>query len=100
MSDGLFLREVCKVGAEFPDVALDETIVDAMTALLVRDPARFDVICTTNFYADILSDLAAELSGRLGLAGSVNAGDERCAAQASTVRRLTSPDRTGRTRRR
>ncbi len=98
LSDGLFLREVCKVGAEFPDVALDETIVDAMTALLVRDPARLDVICTTNFYADILSDLAAELSGRLGLAGSVNAGDERCAAQASTVRRLTSPPESAKAR--
>jgi 3-isopropylmalate dehydrogenase len=82
LTDGLFLQQVRKVAAEFPDVTLDETIVDATAALLVRDPARFDVICTTNFYADILSDLASELSGSLGLAGSVNAGDALCAAQA------------------
>jgi isocitrate/isopropylmalate dehydrogenase len=82
LTDGLFLQQVRKVAAEFPDVALDETIVDATAALLVRDPARFDVICTTNFYADILSDLASELSGSLGLAGSINAGDTLCAAQA------------------
>lgn len=82
LSDGLFLREVRKVGAEYPDVKLDEVIIDAAAALLVRDPARFDVICTTNFYADILSDLASELSGSLGLAGAINAGDALCAAQA------------------
>jgi 3-isopropylmalate dehydrogenase len=82
LSDGLFLREVRKVAAEFPDVALDELIVDAAAAMLVRDPGRFDVICATNFYADILSDLASELSGSLGLAGAINAGESLCAAQA------------------
>jgi 3-isopropylmalate dehydrogenase len=50
--------------------------------MLVRDPARFDVICATNFHADILSDLASELSGSLGLAGSINAGENLCCAQA------------------
>jgi 3-isopropylmalate dehydrogenase len=82
LSDGLFLREVRSVAAEFPDVELEEIIIDAMCAHLVRDPARFDVICATNFYADILSDLASELSGGLGLAGAINAGDDLCAAQA------------------
>jgi len=82
LTDGLFLREVRKVGKEFPEVALDEIIIDAMTAYLVREPARFDVICATNFYGDILSDLASELSGSLGLAGSINAGDTLAAAQA------------------
>ena len=53
-----------------------------MAALLVRDAARFDVVVTTNMYGDILSDEAAELSGGLGLAGSVNAGDAHCMAQA------------------
>src|SRR3546814_2195259 len=53
-----------------------------MAALLVRQPERYDVICATNFHADILSDLASELSGSLGLAGSVNAGDDLCCAQA------------------
>jgi 3-isopropylmalate dehydrogenase len=82
ISDALFLREVRKVAQAFPDVQLDEAIVDAMAALLVRDPTRFDVIVTTNMFGDILSDEASELSGSLGLAGSVNAGDDLCVAQA------------------
>jgi len=82
ISDALFLREVRKVAKEFPDVQLEELIVDATAALLVRDPTRFDVIVTTNMFGDILSDEASELSGSLGLAGSVNAGDDLCVAQA------------------
>ena len=62
--------------------ALDELIVDAAAAWLVRDASRFDVICATNFHGDILSDLAAELAGGLGLAGSINAGVALAAAQA------------------
>jgi 3-isopropylmalate dehydrogenase len=82
ISDALFLREVRKVAQDFPGVILDEKIVDAMAALLVRDPARFDVIVTTNMFGDILSDEASEISGSLGLAGSVMAGDDLCVAQA------------------
>jgi 3-isopropylmalate dehydrogenase len=82
MTDGLFLEEVRKVAAEFPEVAYNELLVDASTAHLVRAPERFDVLVTTNFYGDILSDLASELSGSLGLAGSVMAGDRQCCAQA------------------
>ena len=82
ISDALFLREVRKVAKDFPSVALDEKIVDAMAALLVRDPSQFDVIVTTNMFGDILSDEASELSGSIGLAGSVMAGDELCVAQA------------------
>ena len=82
LTDGLFLREVRKVAEEFSDVALGEVLVDAMAALLVRRPESFDVVVTTNLYGDILSDLASELSGSLGLAGSLNAGDDSAAAQA------------------
>ncbi len=82
MSDGLFLREVRKVAQEYPDVELDEKIVDAMAALLVRSPDRFDCIVTGNMFGDILSDEASEISGSLGLAGSVMAGDDACCAQA------------------
>ncbi len=82
LSDGLFLREVRKVAKEYPDVELDEKIVDAMAALLVRDPSKFDCIVTGNMFGDILSDEASEISGSLGLAGSVMAGDEACCAQA------------------
>jgi 3-isopropylmalate dehydrogenase len=82
VTDGLYLEQVRAVAKDFPDVKLEEEIVDAMAAKLVRHPERYDVVLATNFYADILSDLASELSGSLGLAGSVNAGDTLCAAQA------------------
>jgi 3-isopropylmalate dehydrogenase len=82
LSDGLFLDACRAVARDFPAVETDDVIVDAMAALLVRHPENFDVICATNFHADILSDLASELSGSLGLAGSVNAGDALCCAQA------------------
>jgi 3-isopropylmalate dehydrogenase len=82
LTDGLFMSCVRDVASDFPDVELNDVIVDAMAAHLVRDPSRYDVIITTNFYADILSDLASELSGSLGLAGSVNANDTLCCAQA------------------
>jgi isocitrate/isopropylmalate dehydrogenase len=82
LTDGLFLKVTREVAGAFPDVRLEEEIVDAMAAKLVRMPEHFDVVLATNFYGDILSDLASELSGSLGLAGSVMAGDERCAAQA------------------
>ncbi|MNC84707.1 Homoisocitrate dehydrogenase [compost metagenome] len=82
ISDGLFLREVRKVAEQYPDVALDEKIVDAMAALLVRNPTQFDCIVTGNMFGDILSDEASEISGSLGLAGSTMAGDDACCAQA------------------
>ena len=56
--------------------------MDAMAALLVRDAGAFDVVVTTNMFGDILSDLAAEISGSLGLAASLNAGTEHAVAQA------------------
>ena len=64
------------------DKGADDLLVDASTAWLVRTPERFDVLVAENFYGDILSDLASELSGSLGLAGSMMAGDELCCAQA------------------
>jgi 3-isopropylmalate dehydrogenase len=82
VTDGLFLEEVRRAAADYPEVALDEMLVDAAAAWLVRDPARFDVIVSTNFYCDILSDLAAELAGGLGLAASINANETMCVAQA------------------
>ena len=82
LSDGLFLREVRGVAEEFPGVVLDEVIVDAAAALLIRNPRRFDTIVTTNMFGDILSDEASELSGSLGLGGSINVGDSLCVAQA------------------
>ncbi|MEX2452168.1 MAG: isocitrate/isopropylmalate dehydrogenase family protein [Rhodospirillales bacterium] len=80
--EGLFLREVNKVAEQFPDVELEDVIVDAMAALLIREPERFDVIVTTNLYGDVLSDEASELAGSLGLAPSINASHDIAMAQA------------------
>jgi 3-isopropylmalate dehydrogenase len=82
VSDGLFLESVRAVAARYPAVTYDEKIIDAMTALLVRDARPFDVIVTTNMFGDILSDLASEIAGSLGLAASLNAGAEHGVAQA------------------
>jgi 3-isopropylmalate dehydrogenase len=82
LSDGLFLREVRAVAKDYPDIELEELIVDATAALLIRSPDRFDVIVTTNMFGDILSDEASELCGSLGLGGAINVGDDICVAQA------------------
>jgi isocitrate/isopropylmalate dehydrogenase len=82
LSDALFLREVRAVAKDFPDIRLEELIVDATAAALIRRPDSFDVIVTTNMFGDILSDEAAELSGSLGLGGSLNAGHDIAVAQA------------------
>jgi 3-isopropylmalate dehydrogenase len=83
IGDGIFLDECRKVAVEFPDVTVDDIIVDAMMAHVVRNPQRFDVIVTTNMFGDILSDLTAELSGSLGLGGALNAGSGYAMAQAA-----------------
>jgi isocitrate/isopropylmalate dehydrogenase len=82
VSDGFYLDCVRAVAKRFPEVAYEERIVDAMAALLVRDASQFDVIVTTNMFGDILSDEAAEISGSLGLAASINAGKDHAFAQA------------------
>lgn len=81
-SDGLFLDCVRAVGAQFPDVAYEEQLVDSMAALLVRDSSVYDVIVTTNMFGDILSDQATEIAGGLGLAASLNSGSDHAVAQA------------------
>jgi len=93
LGDGMFLDECRKVAQGFPTVAVDEVIVDAMMAHLVRTPERFDVIVTTNMFGDILSDLTAELSGSLGLGASLNAGAQHAMGQAAHG---SAPDIAGR----
>ena len=83
ITDGIFLDACRRVGESYPEVAVDDVIVDAMMAHVVRDPGRFDVIVTTNMFGDILSDLTAELSGSLGLGGSLNAGAGHAMGQAA-----------------
>jgi 3-isopropylmalate dehydrogenase len=83
ITDGIFLNACHTVAKDFPEVKVDDFIVDAMMAHVVRNPAKFDVIVTTNMFGDILSDLTAELSGSLGLGGSLNAGQDHAMGQAS-----------------
>lgn len=83
IGDGMFIDECRKAAPDFPGVAVDEFIVDAMMAHIARAPQRFDVIVTTNMFGDILSDLTAELSGSIGLGGSLNAGERHAMAQAA-----------------
>ncbi len=68
----MWARTVEEVGAEFPDVATDYCHVDAATIYLVTDPSRFDVIVTDNLFGDIITDLAAAVTGGIGLAASGN----------------------------
>ncbi|MCW5236157.1 isocitrate/isopropylmalate dehydrogenase family protein [Verminephrobacter eiseniae] len=82
IGDGMFVDICRQVAREFPEVRVDDFIVDAMMAHVVRAPQRFDVIVTTNMFGDILSDLTAELSGSLGLGGSLNAGKDHAMGQA------------------
>jgi 3-isopropylmalate dehydrogenase len=82
MTDGLFLEATRDVALRYPEIELQELLVDAATAHLVRKPESFDVILGENFYCDILSDLVSELSGSLGLAGSTMANSAQCCAQA------------------
>ena len=83
LSSGLF-KEVCmEVAADYPDVAVDDFHIDAMTVHLLRRASSFDVVVAENMFGDILSDMAGELAGSLGIAPSINASDERCMAQAA-----------------
>jgi 3-isopropylmalate dehydrogenase len=83
IGDGMFL-DICRETAKgFPGLVVDDILVDAMMAHVVRNPNRFDVIVSTNMFGDILSDLTAELSGSLGLGGSLNVGEGHAMAQAA-----------------
>ena len=72
---GSFGKPVLRWPSEFPDVAVEEQIVDSMIYRMIREPQRYDVIVAPNLYGDILSDAAAALVGGLGLAPSANASD-------------------------
>jgi isocitrate dehydrogenase (NAD+) len=76
MGDGLFLRCVKKVAAEYPDIVCDDRIVDAACMHLVMNPTQFDVLLLPNLYGDIVSDLCAGLVGGLGVVPAANLGTE------------------------
>jgi len=75
-TDGVFNKAVRDVSKEFPEVTVDDRIVDAMAMALLRIPETFDVVVTTNLFGDILSDEAAQLVGGLGVMSGANIGDK------------------------
>ena len=75
LSDGLFHKVFDEIAKEYPDVQNEHWIVDIGAAKLADTPEVFDVIVMPNLYGDILSDVAAQISGSVGLAGSANIGD-------------------------
>jgi len=76
MTDGLFHKVFDEIGAEYPDVQKEVWLVDIGAAKMVDTPEAFDVIVMPNLYGDILSDVAAQIAGSVGLAGSANIGDQ------------------------
>jgi isocitrate dehydrogenase (NAD+) len=76
LSDGLFLRSVRTVAAQFPEIQYKELIVDNACMQIVMDPLQFDMLLLPNLYGDVMSDLAAGLVGGLGVVPSANIGDE------------------------
>lgn len=80
-SDGLFRRVALEIAQEYPDIMTDELLVDTAAYWMVKDPARFDMILTSNLYGDILSDMAAAWGGGLGMAPALNLGDDAAIAE-------------------
>src|SRR5205807_9491341 len=74
MSDGLFHKIFDEIAAEYPDIANEHWIVDIGAAKMADTPEAFDVVVMPNLYGDILSDVAAQIAGSVGLAGSANIG--------------------------
>ena len=75
MTDGLFHKVFDEIGAQYPDLEREHWIVDIGAAKLADSPEVFDVIVMPNLYGDILSDVAAQIAGSVGLAGSANIGE-------------------------
>lgn len=75
ITDGLFRKVAYDVKVRYPDVQIEEQLVDSMVYRLILEPERYDVIVAPNLYGDILSDAAAALVGGLGLVPSANVGD-------------------------
>jgi len=76
LSDGLFLRSVRAVAAQFAEIEYKELIVDNACMQIVMDPLQFDMLLLPNLYGDVMSDLAAGLVGGLGVVPSANIGDQ------------------------
>lgn len=75
-TDGLFHQVFKEISTEYPDIETEHWIIDIGAAKLADTPEKFDIIVTLNLYGDIISDIAAQITGSVGLAGSSNIGEE------------------------
>lgn len=75
-TDGLFRKVFNEIATEYPEIASEHWIIDIGAAKLADTPETFDVIVTPNLYGDVVSDIAAQITGSVGLAGSANIGEE------------------------
>ncbi len=92
MADGLFYKVFEEIGAEYPDIIKDRMIIDIGAARVASRPSDYDVIVTENLYGDIISDIAAEVAGSVGLGISSNIGEQGAMFEAMHG---TAPDITG-----
>ncbi len=82
MTDGILHQVFNEIATEYPDIQTEHLIIDIGTALIAAQPERFDVIVTANLYGDIISDVAAQVAGSVGLAGSANVGNHMAMFEA------------------
>jgi len=75
LSDGAFYKAFAEVSKSYPEIENDQMIIDIATAKVAANPEMFDIIVTENLYGDIISDVAAEVAGSVGLCGSANIGE-------------------------
>lgn len=76
LADGVYSKLFKEIGKEYPEIEQELKIIDIGAALIADHPENFDVIVTLNLYGDIISDIAAQISGSVGLGGSSNIGDD------------------------
>ena len=75
LTDGLFHRIFDEIGEEYPEIQKDHMIIDIGSAIIADKPGTLDVVVTENLYGDIVSDIAAQITGSVGLGGSANIGE-------------------------
>jgi isocitrate dehydrogenase (NAD+) len=94
-TDGLFLEVATRVAAEYPQIAFESRIIDALCMQLIQAPERFDVLVLPNFYGDVVSDVAAGLIGGLGVAPGGHIGETMAVFEAThgTAPRLAGTNR-------
>ena len=94
-TDGLFLEVARRVAADYPQIAFEDRIIDALCMQLIQAPERFDVLVLPNFYGDVVSDVGAGLIGGLGVAPGGHVGNHAAVFEAThgTAPRLAGTNR-------